>query len=216
MASRTHRRPARARACPPTQEKPPQVRAPMAGLGNAEMIERLGLKGGAQAQPAASQTAERFIALAEAHDTEGLFGLFHEDATFSDPIFGDQDAMGNLGKLGTEHDGSGAVITYEPAYEVIPLDDGGARVVLEWQADYELFGSSIHNEVTTTLTLDASGAIRSQVDVYDRDAWLAQAFPWMSEGFSGWTQRYVLTPFLEWKMPRAGADMLEDYQDPSR
>lgn len=196
------------------QPAPQQVPAPHAvqlDVGNAALAEQLGLSSTGPGASGAAGVAEAYIQAGTVHDTEALYNLFSEDATFSDPIFGDLDAMGNLGKLGTEHDGSGATIRYDPDYEVSPSDDGNHRVTLRWEADYELLGQPIHNEVVTTLIVDSQGKIVSQVDDYDKAAWLDQALAMLHSGARGWVQRHVLTPFLEYSLPHKGAEMKEGY-----
>jgi hypothetical protein len=201
MSDKQHAPASLAQAPVPT---PQRVPAPTPSMGNAALLEDLGL---ARVQ----EVAETFIEAATDHQTRTLFELFDEDATFEDPIFGAQDAMGNLGKLATEHEDSGAVITFDPDYRVEPLEDGTYRVELAWEADYELFHSEIHNVVVSTLVVSADGEILSQVDDYDRDAWLAQALPYLPSGGRVWVQEYVLTPFLRHSLPRQGRRLAESY-----
>ncbi|MBI4821616.1 MAG: hypothetical protein HY791_35470 [Deltaproteobacteria bacterium] len=124
-------------------------------------------------------------------------GRFSADVDFRDPLFGHLTGPSVFGKLAIEHSG-GAEIRYQAvregdvkrmsSEEIARIDPQAAarhaqwnQVSLRWDADYVVGGRPIHNEVETTLSVDAEGKIRQQRDDYDWKRWMDQAVPFVPE-----------------------------------
>jgi len=187
-------------------------------IGNAAMLELMGLQGGeaastteTSANSKADETAQQIMARSSGHDTQGLYDLYAEDATFSGPIFGEQNAYGNLGKLSTEHDGTDALIVYDPDYVTETLSDGNTQVSIAWEADYTLGWADIHNEVVSHFVIGPDGKILSQVDVYDKGRWLEQMFSFLPAGGREWVREHLMTPYLEWSLEGKGEELAKGY-----
>ena len=59
----------------------------------------------------------------------------------------------------------------------------GDEVVVNWHADYKLFGNPVHNDVMATLVIQ-NGKIVQHTDVYSWDKWLAQVIPGLGSAVS--------------------------------
>lgn len=107
------------------------------------------------------------------HDGPAMARGYASSGTFEDPVFGklsgaDAGLMWRM--LLARSD-------LRLTYSVTGTATGG---IVRWQADYTLNGRPVHNEVTSTITLDAQGRINRQVDDFNLGRWLRQArdLPW--------------------------------------
>ena len=116
-------------------------------------------------------------------DHEAMAQCYHDEATFSDPVFDDLEgpeiaAMWHmLCEQGTD---------LEVTYGNIRAD--GDRGSATWEARYT-FGASgrrIHNRISSTFTFE-DGLIKTQSDDFDLYRWTRQAVGW-SGTLVGWTR----------------------------
>jgi hypothetical protein len=102
--------------------------------------------------------------------------LYAPDVRFNDPIFSFDDRGGTMGMwrlLTAPEDGK------EFRYEVLGV--AGNVATVRWIADYKFpsqkFGRKVHNVITATLVLDASGKIVRHTDDFSWQRWARQAIP---------------------------------------
>ncbi|MDX2009631.1 MAG: nuclear transport factor 2 family protein [Myxococcaceae bacterium] len=138
-------------------------------------------------------TAERFFEAFGRRELSTVEGLYRPDATFKDDMF----TLSKGGRSSIMQMWRGA-----PPFEVFHAEvteASGNTVRAKWVAEYEMFGRPIRNEIDSTLTFDESGAIRSQVESWDRQKWMSQALPFVPRWAQGAVYA-VLSPLLSWRL----------------
>ncbi|MCU0699857.1 MAG: nuclear transport factor 2 family protein [Myxococcaceae bacterium] len=138
-------------------------------------------------------TAERFFEAFGRRDLATVEALYRPDATFKDDMF--TLTKGGRGSIMQMWRGA-------PPFKVFLAEVTGAsgnQVRAKWVAEYEMFGRQIRNEIDSTLTFDEGGAIRSQVESWDRQKWMSQALPFVPRWAQGAVYA-VLSPLLSWRL----------------
>jgi hypothetical protein len=138
-------------------------------------------------------TAERFFEAFGRRDHSALEAMYRPDASFKDDMF----TLSKGGRSSIMQMWRGA-----PPFKVFLAEVGeakGNQVRAKWVAEYEMFGRPIRNEIDSTLTFDDAGAIRSQVETWDRQKWMSQALPFVPRWAQGAVYA-VLSPVLSWRL----------------
>lgn len=100
-----------------------------------------------------------------------MASLYAEDVTFKDGVFRYPDRAGTMGmwrKLLADPDNVQATYRFERVE--------GNVAIGRWQADYEIFGRKVHNDIESRLTIE-DGEIVAHEDRFDFSRWASQALP---------------------------------------
>jgi uncharacterized protein len=142
----------------------------------------LAQEGEQQQQQQASDTervARAFYDAFTTGDQATMERLYHPDVQFEDPIFAYSDRAGTMGMWRVLTDpASGG----EFSYELLGVE--GETATVFWQADYEVLGRPVHNEITATLIV-RDGQITDHHDSFSWKRWARQALP--LGPVSGWS-----------------------------
>lgn len=124
----------------------------------------------ASAAPA-REVAERFYDAFVNRRFDEMEALYAEGVRFRDNIFRFPDRAGTMRmwrKLLRDPD------NVKASYRFERLD--GNVAVGRWQADYEIFGRKVHNDIESRLTIEG-GRIVDHRDTFDLGKWARQALP---------------------------------------
>ena len=135
-------------------------------------------------------------------DHEAMARCYHDEATFSDPVFEDLEGP-EIAAMWHMLCEQGADL--EVTYGNVQVDgDAGSAA---WEARYT-FGASgrkIHNKISATFTFE-DGLIKTHVDEFDLYRWTRQAVGW-SGALVGWTKN------AKDKVRQIGEDSLDKFLD---
>ncbi len=146
-------------------------------LGRA--VAQEGLEGSVTpaAPPAAAPSgpqvdiANRFYTAFCSHDFDTMESLYDPDVKWKDTLTSFDSRSGTMGMWR-------ALAAQDPSakfsYRIVSAQ--GDQVVVNWLADYHLFGNPVHNDVEATLVIK-NGLIVQHTDVYSWDKWASQVFP---------------------------------------
>lgn len=146
--------------------------APAAGASVFERtVQRSGAVDGAAAAASPKEVAERFYdAFVHARFDE-MESLYADDVSFRDDIFRYQDRDGTMGMWRKLLEKPGKV---KASYRFDRVE--GNVAIGRWQADYEVFGRKVHNDIESRLTV-VDGKIVAHKDDFDFAKWAGQALP---------------------------------------
>lgn len=151
------------------------------------------------------QLIERFYEAFSKRDAEAMVACYHRDIVFTDPGFGTLrgDSAGDMWRMLCR---AGKDLKVEAS----DIDAAHGRGHAHWVADYTFAtGRKVHNVVDATFDF-AEGLIIRHTDVFDFDAWAAQAF-----GLPGKVVGYVpVVPELS--MQRLARLQLKRFQSSQR
>jgi uncharacterized protein len=151
---------------------------------------------------AGTELIDRFYAAFDAHDGETMAACYAQDATFSDPAFGELRGP-EVGAMWRMLTGRAADLRVELVERQAGPDSGTAH----WLADYTFTqtGRRVHNDVKATFRF-ADGLIAEHRDEFSFYAWSRQALGPVGLAL-GWTPllhgavtrkaRQGLTEFME-------------------
>ncbi len=151
--------------------------------------------------PSNQSIIENFYQAFAAHDAETMASLYHNDITFTDPVFGTLkgEEARNMWRMLIERGKDSLVIKHS---KVVADERTGST---QWTADYRFSstGKMVHNVISAQFEFK-DGKIIRHVDTFDFWAWSRQALG-VSGLLLGWT------PFLKKKVAIQARKSLTKY-----